>query len=35
VAAKMTDLPPGELARLLDPADLARGGIKGGASGGG
>src|SRR5689334_4748011 len=35
VAAKMTDLPPGELARLLDPADLARGGIKGGTSGGG
>jgi fumarate hydratase, class II len=25
VAAKMTDLPPAELARLLDPADLARG----------
>jgi fumarate hydratase class II len=25
VAASMTDLPPGELARLLDPADLARG----------
>ncbi len=35
VAAKMTDLPPEELARLLDPADLARGGIKGGTSGGG
>jgi fumarate hydratase class II len=35
VAAKMTDLPPAELARLLDPADLARGGIKGGTSGGG
>jgi hypothetical protein len=25
VAAKMTDLPADELARLLDPADLARG----------
>jgi fumarate hydratase, class II len=35
VAAKMTDLSPEELARLLDPADLARGGIKGGTSGGG
>jgi len=35
VAQKMTDLPPEELARLLDPADLARGGIKGGTSGGG
>jgi fumarate hydratase, class II len=35
VAAKMTDLPAEELARLLDPADLARGGIKGEASGGG
>jgi len=35
VAGKMTDLPPDELARLLDPADLARGGIKGGTSGGG
>ncbi len=35
VAAKMTDLPPAELERLLDPADLARGGIKGGTSGGG
>ena len=29
MAAKMTDLPPAELARLLDPAELARGGIKG------
>jgi fumarate hydratase class II len=29
VAAKMTDLPPQELARLLDPAELAGGGIKG------
>jgi fumarate hydratase class II len=35
VAARMTDLPPEELARLLDPAELARGGIKGGTSGGG
>ena len=35
VAAKMTDLPPEELARLLDPSDLARGGVKGGTSGGG
>ena len=35
VAAKNTDLPPEELKRLLDPADLARGGIKGGTSGGG
>jgi fumarate hydratase class II len=35
VAAKMTDLPPEELTRLLDPADLARGGIKSGTSGGG
>ena len=35
VAASMTDLPPAELARLLDPAELARGGIKGGTSGGG
>jgi fumarate hydratase class II len=35
VAERMTDLPREELARLLDPADLARGGIKGGTSGGG
>jgi fumarate hydratase class II len=35
VAEKMTDLPREELAKLLDPADLARGGIKGGTSGGG
>jgi fumarate hydratase class II len=35
VAAQMTDLPRDELARLLDPADLTRGGIKGGTSGGG
>ena len=35
VAAKMTNLPADELARLLDPAELTRGGIKGGTSGGG
>jgi fumarate hydratase class II len=35
VAAAMTDLPPAELAQLLDPAELAKGGIKGGTSGGG
>jgi fumarate hydratase, class II len=35
VAAKMTDLPPDELAKLLDPAELAKGGIKGGTGGGG
>jgi fumarate hydratase class II len=35
MAAKMTDLPPQELARLLDPAELAHGGIKGGPGGGG
>ena len=35
VAEKMTDLPREEIAKLLDPADLARGGIKGGTSGGG
>ncbi|HVN99908.1 MAG TPA: class II fumarate hydratase, partial [Steroidobacteraceae bacterium] len=35
VAAAMTQLPPAELARLLDPAELAKGGIKGGTSGGG
>ena len=35
IAEKMTDLKREELARLLDPADLARGGIKGGTSGGG
>jgi len=35
VAAQMTDLPKEELARLLDPAELTRGGIKGGTSGGG
>ncbi|MBV6423587.1 MAG: Fumarate hydratase class II [Steroidobacteraceae bacterium] len=35
VAGEMTDLPRGELAKLLDPAELAKGGIKGGTSGGG
>jgi fumarate hydratase class II len=35
IAQKMTDLPREELARLLDPAELTRGGIKGGTSGGG
>ena len=35
VAAEMTELPAAELARLLDPAELAKGGIKGGTSGGG
>ena len=35
VAAAMTELPAEELARLLDPAELAKGGIKGGTSGGG
>jgi fumarate hydratase class II len=35
MAAAMTDLPAAELARLLDPAELAKGGIKGGTSGGG
>ena len=35
IAARMTDLPPEQLAKLLDPAELAKGGIKGGTSGGG
>jgi fumarate hydratase class II len=35
VAQKMTDLPREQLERLLDPAELAKGGIKGGTSGGG
>ena len=35
VAAAMTQLPATELAKLLDPAELAKGGIKGGTSGGG
>jgi len=34
VAARMTDLPEEELARLLNPAQLTRGGIKGGRRGG-
>jgi fumarate hydratase class II len=34
VAVEMTDLTPEELDRLLDPADLAEGGIKGASSGG-
>jgi fumarate hydratase, class II len=35
VAEQMTALPREELARLLDPAELTTGGIKGGGSGGG
>ena len=35
MAEKMTDLPRAELTRLLDPEELTRGGIKGGAGGGG
>jgi len=35
VAREMTQLPAAELAQLLDPAALTRGGIKGGTSGGG
>jgi fumarate hydratase class II len=35
MAQKMTDLPAEELRRLLDPAELTQGGIKGGSSGGG
>ncbi len=35
VAAELTDLPREQLARLLDPAELTSGGIKGGGSGGG
>jgi fumarate hydratase, class II len=35
VAAEMTDLPPAELAKLLDPTELTSGGIKGGGGGGG
>jgi fumarate hydratase class II len=34
VAAELTDLSPAELDRLLDPAALAEGGIKGGGGGG-
>ncbi len=35
VAARNTDLPREQLQALLDPAELTRGGIKGGTSGGG
>jgi len=35
VAREMTSLPASDLAKLLDPAELTRGGIKGGTSGGG
>jgi fumarate hydratase, class II len=35
VAEEMTQLPRAQLARLLDPAELTTGGIKGGSSGGG
>ncbi len=35
MAQKLTDLPVEELKRLLDPAELTQGGIKGGTSGGG
>ena len=35
VAEQSTDLPREELARLLDPAELTTGGIKGGTGGGG
>ena len=35
VAQQMTDLQREQLAKLLDPAELTRGGIKGGSSGGG
>jgi fumarate hydratase class II len=35
VAAEMIDLSPDELDKLLDPADLADGGIKGGSGSGG
>jgi fumarate hydratase class II len=35
MAEKMTDVPREELARLLDPTELTRGGIRGGTSGGG
>ena len=31
----MTDLPREQLAKLLDPTELTRGGIKGGGGGGG
>ena len=35
VAQELTDLSAAELAKLLDPLELTRGGIKGGGSGGG
>lgn len=35
IAARETQLPAAQLAALLDPAELTRGGIKGGTSGGG
>jgi len=35
VAQQLTDLTPAQLAKLLDPLDLTRGGIKAGVSGGG
>jgi len=35
VAAQMTGLPREELDKLLDPAELTTGGIKGGGGGGG
>ncbi len=35
MAQKMTNLEPEALAKLLDPLELTRGGIKGGTSGGG
>jgi fumarate hydratase class II len=35
MAEKLTDVPREELARLLDPAELTKGGIKGGTSAGG
>jgi len=35
VAAQMTDLPPAQLEKLLDPTELTTGGIKGGGVGGG
>jgi fumarate hydratase class II len=35
LAAKLTDLSPAQLAELLDPTELTRGGIKGGHGGGG
>jgi fumarate hydratase class II len=35
IAETMTELPKAELARLLDPTELTRGGIKGGTSAGG